>query len=57
MDYRELLKKYIDHVGEEEGTNFLSHRGSWPDSVKFTDEEWAELQVLKVEPLKEDEHG
>lgn len=48
MDYKKLLMKYIDHVYNSEGVTFLadSKRNAWPDSVKFTDEEWAELQRL-----------
>lgn len=50
IDYRELLKKYINHVGEEEGTTFLA----WADeSGRFTDEELTELRVLDDEGLKE----
>lgn len=51
MDYRQLLKKYINHVGAEEGTTFLAFKGGWEDSPEFTDEEWAELQKLEAEPL------
>lgn len=48
MNYKQLLLKYINHVGISEGTTFLdnSHRSEWNDSVEFTDEEWAELQEL-----------
>jgi hypothetical protein len=45
MDYRELLKKYINHVGEEEGTTFLS----WDGDDRFTEAEWDELQALEAE--------
>lgn len=41
MDYRKLLKKYIEHVGEEEGTSFLNRKGKM-----FTDDEWEELQEV-----------
>jgi hypothetical protein len=45
VDYEALLRKYIDHVGWEEGTTFLSDwRRRGP--VSFTDEEWIELQRL-----------
>jgi hypothetical protein len=52
MDYRELLKKYINHVGDCEGTTFLGDhdRGDARD-FEFTDEEWTELQKLDKEPL------
>ena len=46
MDYRELLKKYINHVGECEGITFLRY-GEKPDFI--TDEEWAELQKIAKE--------
>lgn len=47
MDYRELLRKYIEHVESCEGTTFLSeyYRGA-PSDVEFTEEEWADLQRL-----------
>lgn len=50
IDYRALLSKYISHVGQEEGTTFLFDRppSSYND-VEFTDEEWAELQLLEGE--------
>lgn len=51
IDYRQLLKKYIAHVGVEEGTTFLDVKESWPDSPEFTDEEWAKLLELEAEPL------
>lgn len=57
MDYRELLKKYLSHVAEEEGTTFLTSEPvrrvsdnyrlcSLPD---FSEAEWAELQKLDLE--------
>lgn len=47
IDFRDLLKRYIDHVGQAEGFDFTdtlnqSHRSD----VKFTTEEVAELQRL-----------
>lgn len=45
MNYRELLIKYIDHVGYREGVTFLSDG----DSDCFTEEEFAELQKLDKE--------
>lgn len=53
-DYRDLLRKYIDHIGMVEGSVFLE-RGHRAESancgVLFADEEWAELQMLaKHEP-------
>lgn len=51
MDHRALLIKYINHVGEYEGSTFLSDhsRSAYPDMPVFTDEEWAELQRLQSE--------
>lgn len=51
MDYRALLKKYINHVGLSEGTTFLGNhdRGAFGDSVEFTDAEWTMLQVIEQE--------
>jgi len=47
MDYRKLLKLYIDHVLLEEGDDFVYDDG-WPRPQPhyFTDEQWAEL--LKI---------
>lgn len=51
IDYRELLMKYIDHVGECEGITFISdyHR---PRAGLFTTEEWEELRRLDAESEK-----
>lgn len=45
IDYRNLLKKYINHVGECEGTVFLS--STYEDS--FTKEEYDELLKINKE--------
>ena len=48
MDYRALLKKYIDHVGSCEGVTFIS----WIDKEgggTFSAEEAAELHKLSEE--------
>lgn len=39
-DWKLILMKYINHVGNCEGTSFIN--GSKPDS--FTDEEWSSLK-------------
>jgi len=48
--YRVLLRKYIDHVGECEGTTFITDRSRQRShqfaQIEFTDEEWAELERL-----------
>lgn len=50
IDYRELLMKYITHVGEEEGIDFLSC-----DKPSYiSGEEWDELQKLSEEARKFD---
>lgn len=47
MDYKRLLHRYITHVGECEGTDFLC-RDRYREKGRqgFTDEEWGELQAL-----------
>lgn len=42
IDYRMLLLKYIHHVGEEEGSTFIT----WLPPEHFTPEERAELERL-----------
>lgn len=49
MDYRELLKKYINHVGECEGKDFTDNNYF---SV-FTEEEFMELKEIAEEAYKE----
>lgn len=44
FDYRELLKKYINLVGEEEGVTFISHA----KTPKFSLEEIAELKAIEA---------
>ena len=52
MDYRLLLKKYIDYVFECEGTNFIEYGpNNYRDGVRFSEEEWAELKRLDAEEL------
>jgi hypothetical protein len=43
MNYRDLLKKYIEHVSEQEGTSFLG-ASLEHSSIKFTQ---GEIQVLR----------
>lgn len=45
-----LLKKYIQHVLDCEGVDFIRH-GSGHSDVRFTDEEWATLKRLSEESL------
>jgi len=46
FDYRQLLMKYIYHIGSAEGVTFLNYRVSL-----FTEEEWQELQRLDEESM------
>ena len=46
IDYRELLIKYIAHIGAEEGITFID---PWRMADRFTDEEQAELERLDRE--------
>jgi hypothetical protein len=43
MDHRQLLRKYIDHVGHCEDNTFLSDWYRELSDGMFTDDEWAEL--------------
>ncbi len=59
IDYRELLKKYMRHIKEEEGITFLNSlntgpNNSWSDDVLFTPQEVEELR--KVEKEIDDGH-
>jgi len=42
IDYKELLRKYITHVGYSEGVTFLKYR----DERLFSEDEWSVLQEL-----------
>lgn len=53
MNHRQLLIKYINWVGDEEGSTFLDHRQAWLSDVEFTDEEWEELQRLEAIKYKD----
>ncbi|MHA6234276.1 hypothetical protein [Pseudomonas fluorescens group sp. PF-69] len=47
MQYEDLLAKYIKHVMDCEGTDFINRlNGSQGEEVVFTDEEVRELQRL-----------
>lgn len=53
MDYRELLKKYIDYVGCEEGTTFIDDiNPTWINRL-FSSKEWAELRKIQQELINE----
>lgn len=57
MNYRELLKKYIQHVGLSEGTTFIDMVHLRADETGLTQEETAELEALDAEVLSEVEQG
>lgn len=50
IDYRKLLKKYIDYVWQEEGTTFTWHIDH-DKKNDFTKEEIEELKKLESEEL------
>lgn len=49
MDYKELLKKYMQHVQSCESITFVDHIGSYRTEVDFTDAEKAELGRIEDE--------
>lgn len=51
MDYRELLKRYMSHVLENEGITYVEDHmvNTHTDAVQFTDEELAELKKIEDE--------
>mgnify|MGYP001161876540 CR=1 FL=1 len=51
VNYRELLKKYIKHVGENEGVSFIGPHDNWIGI--FDDDEWQELLKIDNEMIKE----
>ncbi|MCY1304083.1 hypothetical protein D9M70_538250 [compost metagenome] len=47
MDYEELLRKYIEHVRQSEGIDYLDRlNANYGSDVQFTDEEVSALQRL-----------
>lgn len=53
INHAELLRKYIEHVGEAEGVTFLhNERHAYPGFPIFTDAEWAELQRIADKPYE-----
>lgn len=51
VDYEDLLKRYIKHVGECEGTTYLQdwHRDFMSARELFSNEAWGELQRIDQE--------
>jgi hypothetical protein len=56
MDWRKLLRKYIQHVTDNEGISFLEDgsRRRNRDCIELSDEEWTALRELESEPLEEE---
>ena len=48
MDYRDLLKRYVEHVTDCEGTSFLhdTAKDAAADGL-FTEAEWTELESIR----------
>lgn len=46
MSYKKLLQKYIKHVVDCEGSDFLLKANELYSNVKFTNEELVELEFL-----------
>jgi hypothetical protein len=49
----EILKKYIRHVYNSEGVDFLEDR----DEHTFSEEEWDTLKAAQAEVIAEDENA
>lgn len=58
LNYRNLLKKYIKHVGYIEGVDYLGEydRGD-EDNDFFNDDEWQEMRKLSEEVFSELKKG
>lgn len=50
IDYKKLFIKYIYHVEECEGINFIEHGAVYP--APFTEEEWKILNDLSEDAVK-----
>jgi hypothetical protein len=49
IDYRDLLRRYICHVGQAEDVTFIDFFNTHRSDVKFTQEEVEELERLEQE--------
>ena len=49
MDYKDLLKRYINFVGDVEGSDFLCYAVVGDEYGEFTESELAELKKLSRE--------
>lgn len=52
IDYCELLKKYIIHVRQSEGADFITN-GMYAPDVKFTQVEWETLKALATYEIED----
>lgn len=52
VNYELLLKKYIRHVGECEGTDFVGYIGVYMSEVEFTPEEKQKMEEISNEVWK-----
>lgn len=54
-DLATLLKKYIRHIVDHEGIDYLEnhHRTIYSGHEEFTDQQWRQLQALCKEALEE----
>lgn len=53
IDYRELLIKYIEYIGEMEGTDYLGYEKHHPI---FSKSEWDVLRELAKEGIESCQH-
>lgn len=53
IDYKELLRKYIQHVYASEGCNFAPGTMTW-SGVEFTEEEIKAWEELEYPPPRKD---
>ena len=49
IDYRDLLKRYMDFVGQEEGVTFVSRLRRPGRRPAFAEEEIEELETINAE--------
>lgn len=52
VDYKELLRKYIEHVAQTEGITFIS-KLNWSSELHFSEAEVDELEALESNPYTE----
>ena len=57
IDYRRLLIKYIRHVCETEGLDFLRDAHGSAETLGLTRDEWVALSLAAVEAGENGENG